>query len=82
MDDFERRGWAVRSRSAKDRPTPLALRHPAGEAALNQLYEMARQVDQPVAKALSPAELEQLCALLDRAYAALVQDRDEGTKAP
>jgi DNA-binding MarR family transcriptional regulator len=74
MDDFERRGWAVRSRSAKDRRRHSLYVTPAGETALRGLYAMARQVDQPVTDALSRAELDQLCQLLDRAYAALVPE--------
>lgn len=74
MDDFERRGWAVRSRSTKDRRRHSLYVTPAGEDALDKLYEMAKQVDQPVTDSLSRAELDQLCHLLDRAYAALMPE--------
>lgn len=71
VDSLEEQGWAVRARAAGDRRRHSLALTRAGEAALKRLRVMASVTEDPIQRALSPADLRKLIELLDRAYVSL-----------
>lgn len=68
MDDLERRGWAMRQRSTRDRRRQTLHATPAGEAVLVELITAARANEAPLAAAVSAEEWRSLFSVLDRMY--------------
>jgi DNA-binding MarR family transcriptional regulator len=57
IDDLETWGWAVRRRSTVDRRRHALHVTPAGKKVLNELFQVAKEVEAPIAQALGEAEL-------------------------
>jgi DNA-binding MarR family transcriptional regulator len=75
VDDLERRGWAERRRSTADRRRHSLYATAAGLAAIDYLRDTAVVTETRIREVLSPEELRQLLALLDKIYVACFADR-------
>ena len=82
VDDLEARGLASRGRLVEDRRRHALSLTPEGEAMLRRMHTVVIRVEQPIGEALTPAELEQLLSLLDRAHVALVADEAPEPQTP
>lgn len=74
IDELERRGWANRKRSTKDRRRHALYITEAGERELEEIFSLVSETENAVLHQLSPAEMMLLSELLDRMYAACVRD--------
>lgn len=74
IDDLERRGWANRKRSPKDRRRHALYITELGERELEEIFAAVSRTENEVLHQLSPAELMLLSELLDRMYAVCVRD--------
>ena len=74
VDDLERRGWATRERSRTDRRRHALFITKAGQACLDELFEILEHTEDNVLHQLSPAEFHMLHELLDRMYSACVRE--------
>jgi DNA-binding MarR family transcriptional regulator len=72
IDQLERRGLAVRSRSTADRRRNTLSLTPEGEALMHEMTGRAMDVESPIHDALSPDEQVMLVTLLRRAYSAII----------
>jgi DNA-binding MarR family transcriptional regulator len=72
IDELEKRGLAVRSRSTADRRRNMLSLTDEGEKLMLAMLECAKRVERPITEALSDEERETLIHLLRRAYAAIV----------
>ncbi|MFT8245853.1 MarR family winged helix-turn-helix transcriptional regulator [Roseomonas sp. BN140053] len=68
VDQLEERGLAVRTRSVIDRRSNSLALTPAGEALMQEMSAAAQATEQCIRDGLSPAEVETLFELLERAY--------------
>lgn len=75
VDELERRGWATRERSKTDRRRHALFVTKAGAAYLDELFAVLEKTEDAVLHQLSRAELHILNELLDRMYAACVEER-------
>jgi len=74
VDELERRGWATRERSQKDRRRHALVITKSGEAELDHLFGILERTEDAVLHQLSRAELHLLMELLDRMYSACTRD--------
>lgn len=74
VDELERRGWATRERSKKDRRRHALFITESGHKELNHLFDILETTEDGVLHQLSPAELQLLMELLDRMYLACARD--------
>jgi DNA-binding MarR family transcriptional regulator len=74
VDDLERGGWAVRTRSESDRRRHALHITEAGKAKLNELFKVLERTEDAALHTLSPAELHLLHELLDRLYVACMRE--------
>lgn len=81
IDELEKRGLAVRSRSATDRRRNTLSLTPDGKAFMMSMLEQGLGVEKPIREALSPEEMTTLLHLLRRAYTALIA-ADGGPQSP
>lgn len=72
IDELEKRGIAVRSRSATDRRRNTLSLTPDGKTFMLSMLEQGLGVEKPIRDALSPEEMAMLLQLLRRAYSALI----------
>lgn len=79
LDDLEARGVIGRTRCEQDRRRNVLILTPAGTAMLREMSAVSASIEQPIEEALSKDEIEQLCALLNRAYQALAEAGKEKT---
>jgi DNA-binding MarR family transcriptional regulator len=81
IDELEKRGIAVRSRSATDRRRNTLSLTPDGKAFMLSMLEQGLGVEKPIREALSSDEMVTLIHLLRRAYSALIA-ADGGPQSP
>jgi len=74
IDELEKRGWAQRKRSPKDRRRHALFITDAGEQELDAIFAVVSETEDAVLHQLSPAELMLLSELLDRMYAVCVAE--------
>lgn len=74
VDELERSGWAVRTRSESDRRRHELHVTAAGEAKLDELFKILERTEDAALHTLSPAELHLLHELLDRLYLACMDE--------
>jgi len=73
VDELEQFGWAVRKRSETDRRRHALYITPDGQLHLDELFGLLEKTENSVLHELSPGELQILCELLDRMYAAFAE---------
>lgn len=73
LDELETNGLARRVRSTSDRRRHALTLTSEGEALMARMREPVAAVGQPIREALTPAEMDQLLRLLERAHRALVE---------
>lgn len=78
VDEMERRGWAQRKRSTKDRRRHALTITAEGQRELDALFGVVEQTEDAVLHQLSRAELMLLSELLDRMYAACMHEEPAG----
>ena len=71
VDELEKRGLAARDRSASDRRRNHLTVTPAGESAMEAMFERVRKGEDTVREALGEVDHRRLIELLDRANGAL-----------
>jgi len=71
VDDLERGGLAARKRSTEDRRRNTLVLTEKGQALMDELNGIAREVEAPLRDALSARELQTLVSLMRRAVDAL-----------
>ncbi len=81
IDELEKRGLAGRVRQARDRRLHALTLTAKGKTLLQKMTEPAARGGHPIREALSPQELKQLQALLERACTALIE-AEPVAKAP
>jgi len=74
LDDLEKFGWAIRKRSETDRRRHSLFITEAGQAYLDEMFDILRHTEEVVEQRLSRAELNLLHELLDRVYAIWTED--------
>jgi len=72
IDELEKRGLAMRSRSTADRRRNILSLTPEGEKTMQDMLVCAKRVERPITEALSDQERDTLIQLLRRAYAAIM----------
>jgi DNA-binding MarR family transcriptional regulator len=78
IDELESHGLATRERPAEDRRRHALKLTARGEAMLRTMAPAVARPGRPIREALSAREMEQLLALLDRAYRAMIEAETEG----
>lgn len=73
VNQLEGRGLAMRVHHARDRRFRALKITAKGKALLQRMLAPASQPGQPIRKALSPREFDQLLSLLERAYRAMAE---------
>jgi DNA-binding MarR family transcriptional regulator len=69
VDDLEKRGLAIRGRSASDRRRNSLFLTAQGEKLMKEMHDLAMASEQPLRDGLTAREYEQLFALLEKARA-------------
>jgi DNA-binding MarR family transcriptional regulator len=75
IDELERQGLVSRIRSDADRRRNRLVLTPEGEETMHRLFAVVRDIEAPIRDAFDEAELERFIRDLDRAIAALGEER-------
>jgi DNA-binding MarR family transcriptional regulator len=75
VDELENRGLVTRVRSQTDRRRNSLVLTEQGQRTMETMLAAVSQIEAPIRDALGPDDMRQLIALVDRAVAAMQQDK-------
>lgn len=74
VDELERRGFAIRTRSAVDRRRSSLYITPEGEKAMNEMFAAAMATEKSIRSGFTAEEMTQFFDYLERAYQILARE--------